>query len=120
MGDLSKNFSRHEFKCNCGECDYDTVDAQLIRELQKLRDTFGKPVRITSANRCPEYNKKVGGSPKSQHLRGRAVDIQVVGVLPDKVAEWFEENVSGGGIGRYNTFTHRDTRTGTARWDLRT
>lgn len=43
--------------------------------LQPLRDGCGKPLRISSGFRCPELNKKVGGSPNSDHMNGRAVDI---------------------------------------------
>ena len=59
---LSRNFTRAEFKCKCGSCDYDTVDAELIRALQSLRDYVGAPITITSGNRYPEYNLSVGGS----------------------------------------------------------
>ena len=45
MGDLSENFSRHEFACKCG-CGNDTVDAELIRVLQSVRARFGKPIRF--------------------------------------------------------------------------
>ena len=39
-----------------------------------------EPIIITSGYRSPELNKKVGGSPTSNHLTGCAVDIRVYGV----------------------------------------
>ena len=39
-----------------------------------------EPIMINSGYRSPELNKKVGGSPTSNHLTGCAVDIRVVGI----------------------------------------
>ncbi len=114
---LSKNLSRKEFRCNCGECDYDTVDAELVTVVQDLRDHFNASVKVTSGNRCPAYNKTVGGAKNSYHPRGRAADVQVSGVSPDEVhAYLIDKYYSQYGIGRYKTFTHIDTRSSMARW----
>ena len=45
--------------------------------LQVLRDLYGKPLVIVSGYRCPKHNRVVRGSPKSDHLRGEAVDLRV-------------------------------------------
>ena len=39
-----------------------------------------EPIIINSGYRSPQLNKKVGGSPTSNHLTGCAVDIRCVGV----------------------------------------
>ena len=39
-----------------------------------------EPIIINSGYRSPELNKKVGGSPTSNHLTGCAVDIRVSGI----------------------------------------
>ena len=39
-----------------------------------------EPIIITSGYRSPEVNKLAGGSPKSNHLTGCAVDIRCIGV----------------------------------------
>ena len=39
-----------------------------------------EPIIITSGYRSPEVNKRVGGSPTSNHLTGCAVDIRCVGI----------------------------------------
>jgi len=115
---LSKNFSRAEFKCNCGGCDYDTVDAELIGVLQSLREHFNSPIKVTSGNRCPEYNSSVGGSKNSYHIRGRAADIQVKGVKPIVIQDYLKVVYPGKfGIGSYASFTHLDTRSKVGRWD---
>lgn len=116
MGDISKHFFRSEFACKC-ECGQDTVDVQLITVLERLRKHFDSPIVINSGNRCPEYNKLIGGSSNSQHTRGRAADIVVHGVEPSDVQEQLDEWYPGRyGIGSYNTFTHIDTRNYRARW----
>ena len=72
MGDmLSKNFSRSEFRCRCGA---EGISLALVEVLQKVRDAVG-PIRINSAYRCPDHNNEAGGSPKSSHLVGLAVDL---------------------------------------------
>lgn len=67
MGDLTKNFSRHEFACNCG-CGADRISLILVDKLQNVRDMFGKRIDINSGVRCKAHNKAVGGSEDSEHL----------------------------------------------------
>lgn len=43
--------------------------------LQPLRDSYQKPIKISSGYRCPLLNKAVGGVSASQHLKGEAADI---------------------------------------------
>jgi len=43
--------------------------------LQPLRDALG-PIRISSGYRNPTLNRAIGGSNKSQHCKGEALDIQ--------------------------------------------
>ena len=74
MGDLTKNFSRSEFKCPCG-CGFDSIDVSLVVFLQAVRDFYGKPLSINSGCRCEEHNKSVGGVSTSEHLSGKGVDV---------------------------------------------
>jgi uncharacterized protein YcbK (DUF882 family) len=116
MSRISEHFSRSEFACNCG-CGFDTVDTDTLSILEAVRTHFGKPVIINSGCRCPDYNRRVGGAPNSQHTFGRAADIRVVGVEPDAVYDWLAANFPSASLGRYSTFTHVDTRSnGPARW----
>ncbi len=121
MGDLSRNFSKWEFRCPCG-CGQVRVDSRLIEALQILRDRIGLPIEISSGYRCRKHNADVGGVPDSQHLLGHAADIVVQGLHPDCVATIAETipAFKNGGIGRYDTFTHLDVREdGPDRWDKR-
>jgi len=116
MGDISKHFFRSEFACNCG-CGQDTVDAELIEVVERVREHFDKPILITSGNRCLPYNKQIGGHPNSYHTKSRAADIVVKGINPPKVFEQIDEWYPGRfGMGNYKTFTHIDTQRLRKRW----
>lgn len=113
---ISENFTRVEFECSCG-CGFDTVDSELLRLLENIRAHFDKPVLVNSACRCVAHNTAVGGGQHSQHLYGRAADIVVAGIDPAIVAE-LAEQLGAGGVGKYETFTHVDSRSnGPARWE---
>jgi len=118
MGDLSKNFSRHEFACRC--CDRAEINQRLVDALQELRDLAGLPVRVTSGYRCPEHNRAIGGATRSQHLLGTAADISVRGMTSAEMYRLAEdvEAFRNGGIGVYpdKGFIHVDVRDGRARW----
>jgi uncharacterized protein YcbK (DUF882 family) len=118
MGDLSKNFSRHEFACRC--CGRAEINQRLVDALQELRDLAGLPVRVTSGYRCPEHNQAIGGATRSQHLLGTAADIVVRGMTPAEMYRLAEdiEVFRNGGIGVYpdKGFIHVDVRDGRARW----
>ena len=48
----------------------------LVNELlDKVRERWGKPLRVTSGFRCDELNTAVGGVKKSHHTLGCAADI---------------------------------------------
>jgi hypothetical protein len=115
-----KYFERREFRCKCGRCNGYPVEPSwdLLLILDDIREHFKAPVRINSGIRCEAHNKSVGGASKSQHLYGTAADIKVDGVPPSEVAEYAETLLPNtGGIGRYGTFTHVDTRKTKSRWN---
>ena len=119
MGDISKHFDRIEFACNCG-CGFDTVDAKTLKMIEEVRKHFKVAVFINSGCRCEYWNSCCGGETNSYHCRARAADIALDDVPPSKVADFLDDGpLKGwGGLGRYDTFTHVDTRTeGPARWD---
>jgi hypothetical protein len=60
--------------------------------VQKVRDQFGVTV-INSGYRGEALNKAVGGSSKSQHCKGEAVDIECPGTPNYDVAKWIEDNL---------------------------
>lgn len=51
---------------------------RLARTLEQVRELLGgKPVNINSGFRAPAVNRAVGGSSKSAHVNGLAVDFTV-------------------------------------------
>ena len=42
---------------------------------EPLRQWVGGPIKINSFFRSPDLNKAIGGSTKSQHCKGQAIDI---------------------------------------------
>ena len=121
---LSPSFRVREFACKGS--DVVLIDDELVVLLQCIREHFGKPVHITSGYRTAEHNAAVGGSKSSQHLLGRAADIQVAGVSVEDVAAYAESLLPGwGGVGRYPVkagrakgWVHVDTRAKKSRWTL--
>ena len=120
---LAPGFKVREFRCRDGS-DVVMIDQTLVVLLQCIREHFGKAVTITSGYRTAAHNTAVGGAKSSQHLLGRAADIQVAGVSVEDVAANAESLLPGwGGVGRYPVkagrakgWVHVDTRPNKSRW----
>jgi hypothetical protein len=74
----------------------------LARELQKVRNQIGRPFIINSWYRPPAINQDVGGVSNSQHLYGKAVDLQVPGYSGRRIANAIMLSWNGG-IGIYSS-----------------
>jgi uncharacterized protein YcbK (DUF882 family) len=59
--------------------------------LDPLRESYGKPIRISSGYRCKRVNAAVGGASTSQHLLGQAADIQAADGLNMPLFEFIKE-----------------------------
>lgn len=55
--------------------DLENIQRLITNILQPLRNHLG-PIRISSGYRNPELNRAIGGSRKSQHCKGEALDLQ--------------------------------------------
>ena len=69
---------RYNLRYVCGSSDHPTHTGTPLNSGGEI-DTE-EPIVINSGYRSPELNKKVGGSPTSNHLTGCAVDIRVAGI----------------------------------------
>lgn len=105
---LTKHFSVDEMACKC--CGVADMQREFMQALQTLRDEFGKPMIVTSGYRCKKWNDKVGGSKDSYHMKGRAVDIHLVGSVDraQMVKLAFKHGFRGIGIDK--SFIHLDNR----------
>lgn len=121
------NFSRAELDCRCRCKTPAVVQDNLVvtaHNLEQLRIFRGRPVRVNDGYRCPAENARVGGVSDSQHLLGKAADIDADGTntgVDDlaRTALGVPQYLTGG-IGKYyeghGLFVHLDWRNGTARW----
>ena len=76
---LTEHFKSEEFWCKCG-CGLEGPNGNhiiqnLVLKLELVRKAYGKSMRINSGIRCLEYNRSIGSSDTSSHIKCIAVDI---------------------------------------------
>ena len=78
--------------------DVHLANMRLISEkvFEPLRMHVGGPIKINSFYRGPELNKAIGGSSKSQHCKGQAIDIDdTFGHATNaEMYNWIKENLN--------------------------
>jgi hypothetical protein len=97
--------------------------------LDEIRHMMDFPITLTSTYRSKEYNAAVGGEKKSYHMsfmaidfqggRGPSVNAKAAKLLRGKVfknPDTRKKFTFAGGIGKYRTFVHIDTRGFDANW----
>jgi hypothetical protein len=89
----------------------DKLDDSVKSLMPKLSQTWGEELRVNSAHRSASTNKKVGGAKKSQHISGKALDIDVNGWSIEKRQKFIEtaRELGFNGIGVYKNAIHLDT-----------
>tara|TARA_R110002074_G_scaffold96557_1_gene209770 strand:+ start:1104 stop:1484 length:381 start_codon:yes stop_codon:yes gene_type:complete len=118
---LSKYFSLEELDCRCGRrkghyCITPTFDEDFLYTLDRIRERWDKPIRVSSGLRCKYWNAYHGGKKNSQHLLGKAIDLKI------KIHEMldFLDLVRGykkiTGIGLSKHFVHLDCAPGKRRF----
>ena len=68
-----------------------------VNVFQPLRDGLGVPIYVSSGYRCPELNRAIGGAKRSQHMEGRALDLDadVFGRCTNaEIFRWILNNVT--------------------------
>jgi len=72
---------------------------KLVAEMcfEPLREWYGKPIGISSFFRSAALNRAVKGSPRSQHCKGQAIDIDADvfnnGITNRDIYQWLVDNV---------------------------
>lgn len=112
-----ENFTEDEMRCKGSGMLI--VSERFMDELQRLREQLSRPMRLTSACRSAEHNKRVGGHPRSLHVCDEparseqhgclAVDVAIVdgGYRGHLVATAWR---LGWSVGWNKTFVHLDRR----------
>lgn len=74
---IAPYFNLEEFACNCeyDDCTRTLINSRTLEKLNMVRKYFGKWITVTSAFRCQRYNTDVGGTIRSFHMLGSAVDL---------------------------------------------
>lgn len=93
-----------------------------LKVADEIRERLGVPlVRITSAYRRPEYNRRIpGAASRSYHVRNQALDLVFGCSSRDAAAmtrKLRNQRFYRGGLGVYPSFIHIDTRGYNASWN---
>lgn len=71
----------------------DALKELCINVLQPIRSYFDKPVIISSGYRSCELCIAIGSSIDSQHSKGEAADIEIVGVDNKELFDYIKNNI---------------------------
>lgn len=117
---LSPSFVTTEFACKCSypSCKQQLISVELVEKLQKVRETLGVPVKITSGYRCAEHQAYLAtqgfetAPGISQHVLGNAADVTSSKIysLGNLLKEQFKA------IGEASNWFHVDTRADRSRY----
>lgn len=113
--DNIKHFKKEEFTCKCG-CGMNNIDLRLVKILDDIRESFGKPCVVTSGCRCAKHNKNVGGVQGSRHVLGKAADIYIQGVHTNDLLTYTKNLVATNKL-RY-TYTNGSNMNGVVHVDI--
>jgi len=118
---VSEHFSLDEIKCHCG-CGQAIVDKRLYEIAENFREFVKNETGIEHGmithcvNRCVNHNRKFlsqGASPKSLHIKGRAMDFHLAGLPMWKQHQLAKKarkaGILPGGVGFYSWGIHIDS-----------
>ena len=94
-GVYSTTAMRREIDNTPNDEQLDNMETIAEKVFEPLREWVGGAIKINSFFRCPELNKAIGGSSKSQHCQGQAIDIDdTYGVVANsEMYHYIKENL---------------------------
>lgn len=113
---LTTHINALELRCKGTAAHNIIADMELLEKIEKLMSVIGADrIDISSANRCKEHDKAVGGSGWGMHVLGKALDFKLSkgGVLIDtRLIACYAQELDFNGIGRINKeYIHCDVGT---------
>lgn len=111
-----KYFKESEFE-NCNPpCKMEDCNPRALECLDKLRDSCGFPLILTSAYRSHEWNVAHGRNYHSKHEEGIAFDIACTNSYRRSELVFKARFYGFNGIGIYKNFVHIDMRGNPVLW----
>jgi hypothetical protein len=77
LGEVTKSRTAVRLGIDNTPDDWTIENLRAVAEdvFQPLRNAFGTPIYVSSGYRSEELNVAIGGSKRSQHIQGRALDL---------------------------------------------
>ena len=99
LAEVTKSNTAKRLGINNTPDDWVTENLRKVAEhiFQPVREHFGRPIYVSSGYRSPELNAAIGGSKRSQHVEGRALDLDadVFGRCTNgEIFRWLLNNVT--------------------------
>jgi len=99
LAEVTKSNTANRLNIDNTPDDWAKENLKAIAEhvFQPLRDAFKCPIYVSSGYRGPELNAAIGGSKRSQHMEGRALDLDadVFGRCTNgEIFRWILNNVT--------------------------
>lgn len=88
------------------------INIEVMVKLLRVSTRLGTQLQINSGYRSPQYNKRIGGATRSQHMSGYAIDVMMAGLSSDQIKQFIRlaSQEGFGGMKYYSGsgFTHVD------------
>jgi hypothetical protein len=88
------------------------INNEVKLRLLRTATRFGRELTINSGYRSPEYNRRIGGAKRSQHMSGYAIDVSMAGLSSDDIRRFIriasQEGFMGMSYYPGSNFTHVD------------
>jgi zinc D-Ala-D-Ala carboxypeptidase len=93
----SQTASRLGISNTPGKEELESLKLVAEKVFQPVREHFKVPIAVTSGYRSPALNKAIGGAKRSEHMMGRALDLDADiygGVTNKQIFEFVRDNLT--------------------------